>query len=364
MTKYVALLFILVVVMAVKIVSISKKCDEKRMNRKINSKEEIIDTSKAEYTYDEMCEDLKVLSRKYKEKITVDIIGTTCDDRNIYEIVFGTENPLYHILIHAGIHGCEYMNSMLLMKQLEYYLNLYEKGSYKGITYSELFKDTAFHIVPMANPDGITISQLGIKGIRNTKLKKLIKKCYKEDINDGNTNEGFEEYLKKWKANANGVDLNRNFNASWDALDQTCHPSFRYYKGKTYESEPETKAMVKLTLENDFIGTVSYHSSGRIIYWDYKDNLKKDGCSTMADIAAEITGYEKAASDIDYSEVVAGGYKDWVTSNEDNPISGITIETGQGECPLDIEEFKEVWKANRDIWAAYAFLLHQYGDFK
>ncbi len=364
MMKYVVLLFILVVVMSVKIVLISKKCDEKRKNRKINSQEEIVDTSKAEYTYDEMCEDLKLLSRKYKEKIKVDIIGTTYDDRNIYEIVFGKESSSYHILIHAGIHGCEYMNSMLLMKQLEYYLRSYKNGSYKGIPYSDLFQDIVFHIVPMANPDGITISQLGTEGIRNTKLKKIIMKCYEEDLNDGNTNEGFEDYLKKWKANAHGVDLNRNFNASWDALDQTYHPSFRYYKGKSYESEPETRAIVKLTLENDFIGTVSYHSSGSIIYWDYKDNLKKDGCSSMADIAAEITGYEKAASDIDYSEVVAGGYKDWVTSKEDKPVSSITIETGQGECPLDIEEFNELWKSNRDIWAAYAFLLLKSGDFK
>ena len=99
--KYVVLLFILVVVMSVKIVLISKKCDEKRKNRKINSQEEIVDTSKAEYTYDEMCEDLKLLSRKYKEKIKVDIIGTTYDDRNIYEIVFGKESSSYHILIHA-----------------------------------------------------------------------------------------------------------------------------------------------------------------------------------------------------------------------------------------------------------------------
>ena len=109
-----------------------------------------------------------------------------------------------------------------------------------------------------------------------------------------------------------------------------------------------------------FIATISYHSSGNIIYWDYTNSLKKNECSNLADIVKECTKYEKAMSDSNYSEVVSGGYKDWASSKSKNPIPSITIETGEGDCPLDICEFKKIWKYNVDIWAACAYELSKH----
>ncbi|NOW25507.1 hypothetical protein BJV93_004520, partial [Clostridium butyricum] len=37
-----------------------------------------------------------------------------------------------------------------------------------------------------------------------------------------------------------------------------------------------------------------------------------------------------------------------------------TIETGEGNCPLDICEFKKIWKYNVDIWAACAYELSKH----
>ncbi len=345
----------------------TKKEDEKKLLSKIakENKNEtlmnnIVDASKSEYTYDKMIKDLVLLKKKYRDKIDLNILGTTYDNRNIYEVVFGNILSEKHILVHGGIHGREYLNSLLLMKQLEHYLQSYEIAEYKGVPYRELFKNIVFHIVPMANPDGVTISQIGIDGIKNSYLKKLINKCYYEDIEDAYTSDDYENYLKKWKANAKGVDLNRNFNASWNLINQSPHPSFENYKGKCYESELETKALIKLTNRYRFIATISYHSSGNIIYWDYTNSLKKNECSNLADIVKECTKYEKAMSDSNYSEVVSGGYKDWASSKSKNPIPSITIETGEGDCPLDICEFKKIWKYNVDIWAACAYELSKH----
>lgn len=317
----------------------------------------IIDTSKSKYTYETMIKDLDLLSKKYKEKMHINILGITYDNRNIYEIIIGNIHSKKHILIHAGIHGREYLNSLMLIKQIEYYLDSYETNEYNGISYRELFENITFHIVPMVNPDGITISQIGINGIRNSDLKECINKCYQEDIRDKYTNDNYESYLKKWKANARGVDLNRNFNASWDLLNQSPHPSFENYKGKCYESELETRALVGLTNMYNFVLTISYHSSGNIIYWDYIDSLTKNECSNLADITNKCTKYEKAMSDFNYNEVVSGGYKDWASSKNQNPIPSITIETGEGNCPLNIKEFNNLWESNRGLWAIYAYEL-------
>lgn len=318
---------------------------------------DIVDISKSEYTYNEMVEDLNLLNNRYKGKMHLDVIGTTYDYRNIYEVVLGNENAENHVLIHSGIHGCEYLNYLLLMKQLEYYLGSYDSGSYNGIPYKTLFEKTTFHIVPMVNPDGVTISQFGTDNINNPDLKKSISDCYKKDLQDGYTCDTYKNYLRKWKSNARGVDLNRNFNASWDSIHQSSHPSFENYKGSQYESELETQALVKLTKKYNFTASISYHSSGELIYWDYKDSVNRSECSKIADVAVKVTNYQKALSDSNYSNVVSGGYKDWASSNKTNAVPSITIESGSGVCPLDISEFDNLFKRNVDIWAAYGYYL-------
>ena len=260
-------------------------------------------------------------------------------------------------MIHAGIHGREYLTSLLIIKQIEYYLKNYENGKYYGIKYKELFNSVTFHLIPMVNPDGITISQIGVKGIKDEKLKDSIYECYYNDLNARYTCDRFKNYLRKWKANAVGVDLNRNFDAGWNEINQSKKCSFANYKGKCCNSEPESKALVNLVNKYNFIYTVSYHSSGNLIYWDYKDSLVKNECSKLADLISSVTGYTKEKSDSEYSEVIPGGFKDWATSKPNNPIPSVTIEVGLGKCPLKNSEFKYIWNDNYRVLAAIAYML-------
>ena len=307
-----------------------------------------------------MITDLQYFEKKYKDNVDINIIGKSLDNRDIHEVILGNSNSEKHVLIHAGIHGREYLTSLLVMKQIEYYLNNYENKEYCGIKYRELFNSVAFHLIPMVNPDGITISQIGIKGIRSKELKDSIYECYYNDLNSRYTCDRFKNYLKKWKANARGVDLNRNFDAAWNEINQSKKCSFKNYKGKYPNSEPESKALVNLVDKYNFIYTVSYHSSGNLIYWDYKGSLVKNECSELADLIACVTGYTKEKSDSEYSEVVPGGFKDWASSKPNNPIPSITIEVGLGTCPLKISEFKYIWNANYKVLAAIAYMLKLY----
>lgn len=300
--------------------------------------------------------DLQYFKKIYSDNIEINIIGSSHDNRDIYEVILGKSNKK-HVLIHAGIHGREYLTSLLIMKQIEYYLKNYENGKYYGIKYRDLFNSVTFHLIPMVNPDGITISQIGIKGIKDEKLKDSIYECYYNDLNARYTCDRFKNYLRKWKANAIGVDLNRNFDAGWNEINQSKKCSFANYKGKCCNSEPESKALVNLVNKYNFISTVSYHSSGNLIYWDYKDSLVKNECSKLADLISSVTGYTKEKSDSEYSEVIPGGFKDWATSKPNNPIPSVTIEVGLGKCPLKNSEFKYIWNANYRVLAAIAYML-------
>lgn len=300
--------------------------------------------------------DLQYFKKIYSDNIEINTIGSSYDNRDIYEVILGKSNK-NHVLIHAGIHGREYLTSLLIMKQIEYYLKHYENGKYYGIKYRDLFNSVTFHLIPMVNPDGITISQIGIKGIKDEKLKDSIYECYYNDLNARYTCDRFKNYLRKWKANAIGVDLNRNFDAGWNEINQSKKYSFANYKGKCCNSEPESKALVNLVNKYNFIYTVSYHSSGNLIYWDYKDSLVKNECSKLADLISSVTGYKKEKSDSEYSEVIPGGFKDWATSKPNNPIPSVTIEVGVGKCPLKNSEFKYIWNANYRVLAAIAYML-------
>ena len=47
----------------------------------------------------------------------------------------------------------------------------------------------------------------------------------------GLTEPGEEAYARTWKANAAGVDLNRNFDAGWELLDGRSAPSAEGWRG-------------------------------------------------------------------------------------------------------------------------------------
>lgn len=296
------------------------------------------------YTYDEMCTDIGNLSSRYGSLMKTNVLGTTFDGRNLYEVVVGNPNAGKHVLIHAGIHAREYMTPLLVMKQMEYALAFYSTGSYEGRQLSDMFDQVALHFVPMVNPDGITLSQLGIGAIRSEELRQTINQCYASDVALGRTSSGFDRYLNYWKANGRGVDLNQNFPANWEQISTVPAPSYATYRGTSALSEPETQALANLVRSRSWAATVSYHSMGNIIYWDYQGNKVQPQSKALADLVSAKTGYRLAGSSGN------GGFKDWVQIN-DSPIPSLTLEVGSVSCPMPVSEFTNVWNQNSEVWA-------------
>ena len=332
---------------------------------------------KAVATYD----DIEKLCSTYPDRLSYNIIGTSCDGRNIYEVIFGNPDAENHIMMQAAIHGREYMTAQLAMKLLEYYAYYYETAEFNRISYEELFSQTAIHIVPMTNPDGVTISQLGVNALNNDYYADLVYECYErdkgtlvyeEDANGDmnwaehyldknfkredceNTREiTFEEYQTIWKANAVGVDLNSNFDAGWEDLELKEAPAYGSFKGYQKVSEPESRALVELAYKYDYCCFVSYHSRGQLIYYDVLGNTPEntEASTNFATLLDNWIKYKMVNTNKGYN-VNLGGFGDWVQLKLNKP--SVTIESGKKPCPLGSEEFPAMWYRHRESWAMLA----------
>ena len=81
---------------------------------------------------------------------------------------------------------------------------------------------------------------------------------------------GRHSYYTIWKANARGVDLNRNFNPYWRLLASSQKaPSAFGYKGAGPVSEKESKILVSVVNKKKPTAVISYHAMGRILYWNF-----------------------------------------------------------------------------------------------
>ena len=299
------------------------------------------------YSYEQMEYDSSALAARYGNRMTINVIGQSLDGRNIYDIIIGNPAAPKKILFQGAIHAREYIVVPLMMQQLEYMLAFYDTGTYNDQPLSSVLNNVAVHYIPMANPDGVTLSQFGESAIRSEELRQTIQNCYTLDIADARTALSYEEYLTRWKSNARGVDLNHNFDAGWDTLNPTLnHNSFTDYKGPSPLSEPESQALANLAQQNAFSAVINYHAMGRVLYWDTEGNQKAAESYDMALAASGVTGYQVLASK------GVGGYKDWL-QKKGNPVPGLTIEVGRSTCPVAFSEYQSIWDQNKQIPALF-----------
>lgn len=305
----------------------------------------IIDLSTTLYSYQKMENDLQFLAGYYPQYMTLDTAGVTADGRNLYVIYFGNQNASRQIFICAATHAREYMTAQLVMKQLEYYCAHYEDGSYNGTAYRDIFENTCFVIVPMVNPDGVSISQFGEEGLNREDLRQNLRAIYESDKNGGYTDEAYDTYLIRWKANGMGVDLNRNYSPGWESVTDRTAPSSGLYKGTQPGSEAESQALMNIVdgLSNPLLA-ISYHSYGSLVYWQYgqAEPLWSKNQQLAAHVEALTTYYQAGYSN-------EAGFSNWCVNVKGIP--SVTIETGLVPTPLPLDQFELLWSQNKEMWA-------------
>ena len=269
--------------------------------------------------------ELKALQRRYPDMLKVSVIGRTYEGRPIFAARAGGKDAKLHILIHAGIHGREHMTALLALRQLA---RILRRGVPEGV---------AVHFIPMVNPDGAAISQTKRGGPQTAAICRA-------DIARGDFTGPPRTCLRLWKANAAGVDLNRNFNAGWERIDTRPAPSFANYRGPAPLSEPESRALAAYAARLPLAATISYHAAGEEIYYEFGDRAAVNAAGLeLARAVARETGYTLLPDD----GTSFGGFKDWAI--EKLGVPSLTIEIGQGNAPLPLCEFSHVWKKNKDV---------------
>lgn len=289
------------------------------------------------YTYEQMLEDANTMAQEYPELVTLEIAGQSELGRDIPVLRIGSEDAQYHVFFQAAIHGSEHLTAWLAMALADYWLD-------NGLL---SYGDICWHIMPMSNPDGVTVAQ-------SLLVSDTQKTIYQSDLSQGYTADGWADYVWQWKANGLGVDLNRNFPAGWDLIRYREDPSAALYAGEEPFSAAEAKVLRDYTLRYDFGVTVSYHTMGSLIYYAYGNNTAVNRLSKdLAKAVRDTTGYVLAGS----SSVDGAGYKDWAI--DALGIPSLTVEVGAGYPVIADREMYAIFLRNYQIMPTIALWLQE-----
>ena len=202
-------------------------------------------------------------------------IGTSVQGRPLEVHRFGTGE--IERLIVAGMHGGGEYNTIQLAGELIAYL----------AEHPEIVSpDVTLYILRSLNPDG--------EARAHTHLGR---------------------------ANANGVDLNRNWDANWQATwpRTGCWTLTYVTGGKAPGSEPETQALMAFIQEHHFDGIINYHSAALGVF---AGGLPpKDFSIRLAQAVAAVTTYRYPP--IDTGCVYTGGFVDWAA---ERGIAALDVE--------------------------------------
>ncbi|MDE6583431.1 MAG: hypothetical protein K2K31_02120, partial [Clostridia bacterium] len=230
---------------------------------------------------------LKAFLRKNNKDFEIISIGKSVLGKDIFAVNKTFDDNFKWVIITAGIHAREHLSCDFVCNFLEK-LKLEESLPYN------------ISVVPLVNPDGVDIAIHGISLLNKKTKEKLLK------INNQNTN------FSLYKANANGVDLNNNFDANWEKkFTEKFAPASQGFYGFLPMSEPETQALANWTKCKDVFLTLSYHLKGEEIYFDFfqnEKNFKRD--EKIAKVFSKSTGYKIKST----QKTSSGGFKDWCVS--------------------------------------------------
>jgi hypothetical protein len=165
-------------------------------------------------------------------------IGRSVEGRPIEAFRFGPapgEKAEVTLLLYGGIHGGYEWNTVVLTRRL---ISHFSSG---GNTPPEGIR---LYIIPVVNPDGLH-AVTGGRPMREVDFST--------------------RPIEQGRLNANGVDLNRNWDNRWEPV--------AYWRSREVDagdrpfSEPETRALRDFVLETEPDLIISYHSAANGIYY-------------------------------------------------------------------------------------------------
>lgn len=249
-------------------------------------------------------------------------VGYSMLGHPIYGVHLGSYNGK-QILIEGAIHAREWITAPLLCDMVDYY---HDKSF-----------DGGMYFIPLSNPDGVSLVLDGPNNLPCEKLQKYLV----DVVNDGSND------FSQWKANANAVDLNVNFDAYWGQGAQNVFcPAPGNFVGYYPNSEREVRVLIDFTMRVQPNITLSYHTKGEVIYYgfDALNAVQIERDREIAELISNVNGYGVVKT-----TASVGGYSDWVSLNLGVPA--FTVEVGPASAPHPIGEeyLPEIFERNKDV---------------
>ena len=267
------------------------------------------------------------------EVLTESIFG-----RPVRTLVIG--NGKRKVIYSGSHHANEWITTPVLLKFVEEYAEaLQNGGEIFGVPASELAAKVTIYTVPMVNPDGVDLVTGAIQpGSEEYEAARRLAEHYPSI-----------PFPEGWKADLAGVDLNLQYPAGWLRAREIKYsqgftrPGPRDFVGRYPLSQRESRVLAGYTEYIDPELVLAYHSQGREIYWSFQD-IELPEARRLGERLAQISGYTLAEP---APESSFAGYKDWFLKTFRRP--GYTIEVGQGQNPLPIIQFDEIYRDNLGI---------------
>ena len=267
-----------------------------------------------------------------------EVLTETQWGRPVRTLVIG--NGPRKVIYSAAHHANEWITTPVLLKFMEEFAEAIQNGGeIGGVPARALAEGTTVYTVPMVDPDGVALvtGQIGPGDGGYDRANAI-----SGDFPDIPFPEG-------WKANLAGVDLNLQYPAKWLRAREIkfsqgyTRPAPRDYVGRAPLNQPESRALAGYTEYIDPDLVIALHSQGKEIYWSFLE-YQVPGARELGERFAQLSGYTLAAP---APESSFAGYKDWFIQAFRKP--GFTIEVGQGQNPLPIEQFDEIYRDNLPI---------------
>ena len=275
-----------------------------------------------------------------------EVLTTTAFGRPVQTLVIGQGER--QVIYSASHHANEWITTPLLLKFAEELAEaIQSNGTLFGVPAQNISRAATIYLVPMVDPDGVDLVTGDIEpGTLEYESANRIADNF-PDI----------PFPNGWKANLLGVDLNLQYPAGWLQAREIkfrqgfTRPAPRDYVGRAPLNQRESIALARFTEDLDPALVLAYHTQGKVIYWQFQDYVVP-GARELGEEFARLSGYELA--DTPYESSFAG-YKDWFIQNFRRP--GYTIEVGQGENPLPLSQFDEIYRDNLGILVTAALGL-------
>jgi g-D-glutamyl-meso-diaminopimelate peptidase len=279
---------------------------------------------------DAVCTEMNRLAAKYPF-IKLSEFGRSAMGRPLLCICAGSGGR--HVFFSASHHANEWITSSVLLKFMNELFENSEAGvKLYGLNVSELLSCASLYFAPLINPDGVDLVLGNITGGEYyNSAKKIADKFPMIPFPSG------------WKANIDGIDLNLQYPAGWERAKTIkyaqgfCGPAPRDFVGISPLSAPESSSLYDFTRSISPDVVLALHAQGREIYWKFGDS-EPEGARALGLRMSEASGYSLSETPPLSDNA---GFKDWFIQEYKRP--GYTVEMGEGENPLPMEQFNDIY---------------------